>query len=1839
MSQNIQISSIELLTRLREEGVSIWEEAGNLRYKAPKGSLAPEDLQMLREQKAEIVALLQKEAQPVEVVPDPAARFTPFPLTDVQSAYLLGRYELFGYGGVACHIYLELDYEQLDPVRVEEVWNQLIARHDMLRATIDSDGQQRVMAEVPRFKVPYTDTSMLDKAKAGSALEAIRENMGHRVYDTDKWPLYGIAVTKTADRAVLHVSMEFLIADWASIWLLLSEFETLYKEPGKRLPELPITFRDYVLTERTLRETVAYSRDKAYWLSRIDDLPQTPDLPLAKGEVEAGKARFRREFIRLDAAKWDVFKQRAQKRGLTPTAAVMTAYAAVIERWSRNRAFSLNLTLLNRQPLHDRVQDIVGDFTSVSLLAVDWGAERSFQGRAKAIQKQLFEDLDHRLYSGVEVMREVARRRGREAALMPIVFTSAIGLVGIAEGERLSGKIGEYGISQTPQVFIDCQAMDSAEGLQVNWDVREGVFPEKMVDDMFAAFADLLQALVESEQRWEEGGELALPQWQQAERQKINATQAPLPDYALHQPIVAQAMATPDRPAVIAANGQLTYAELVRRAAAIAGKLKELGCREQDRVAIALEKGVDQVAAVLGTLFAGGVYVPIDAKQPLLRRQAMTEQADIRFVLTASGSDAEWPQALQRVDVDQVAEQQTPLILPDTNPDLPAYIIYTSGSTGQPKGVVVSHRAAANTIVDINRRFAVNENDKVLGLAQLNFDLSVYDIFGPLSVGGALVLPQPDRQTDPSHWVELILAHEVTVWDSVPAMMQMLVTYLEGTPEVCLSKLRLAMLSGDWIPLSLPDQMTKRLPFAQTVSLGGATEAAIWSIYHVYKGLLPDWRSIPYGQPLANQGFRVLDAHMRDCPVWVTGELYITGDGLAQGYAGDERLSQERFFLHPEDGQRLYRTGDLGRYRPGGEIEFLGREDNQVKIRGHRIELGEIESALLKHPAVAAAGVVLDEASDEPTLLAIVEPARKPERDRSAEAAEFAQIVSGIGDTAGEIAAHISVQEIEAAMTSLDQAVLYSMLHALQKLGFFAANQVEPLAAVLHPEKILPKYHWLVRRWVARLEQAGLLTALSAEQYRSEQTVSEQLVGECWASAEGIWTKMLGTDGFTAYVRKNAEKLAELLTGEEDPVALLFPEGKWDHVHTLYIEHIMASYLNRCMCLLLQQIAQRHEGKPLRILEVGAGTGATTGNVLQALEGYPIEYVFTDVAPFFIPGAKQRFAKYPHVSFGVFDVDQDYRAQGLSPNSFDVVLAAGVLENARDIPASMSRLRELIRPDGWLVFTEPTIEHLWILASQAFMMMEPGDELRLESSYLDRHDWLAQLQEEEGEPILLLPQEDDKLTALGFHLFAKRMKQERLAVRPQELEAFLKGHVPAYMLPQHLQVVDALPLTGNGKVDRRTLAKWRPAASGTQEMVAASEEKLDELESILAKLWAESLGLASIGRSQSFYEHGADSLIMAQVAGRLRDKLAEDPAQPAIPFDALLRQMLNYPTVADLAEFIRSREQEEQPHTEEAWTIHQQNSASNAVLIPYGTAQEGPLRVVFHAVLGTMDIFRPLLEHLKAQGIGSIVGVAIADMERYCSLDSAELIETVADDYAECLMATGHSELQLIGYSLGGLIAVEVARRLMERGVQVADLVLIDIPPIFTEVDDDLLVETLFIPNLNVSLEQAGFGKVDEQDLARGVMQLVEQHGECIPQGAAVTIGGDAGLDQVGELFGKMAAVSKAERFQAYVEAKARTTGEQMPIEMAEGLCQVFRQSFKAARYTPLPYMGDIRFLLASEPFLFLPRTDDTTLSFWQDVCLGELDVITIEGNHFSCMMEPNVSRLAQLLEAPFTQK
>ena len=287
-------------------------------------------------------------------------------------------------------------------------------------------------------------------------------------------------------------------------------------------------------------------------------------------------------------------------------------------------------------------------------------------------------------------------------------------------------------------------------------------------------------------------------------------------------------------------------------------------------------------------------------------------------------------------------------ILKEKNaPEDLAYVIYTSGSTGMPKGVMITHHSAANTIMDINQRFQITEKDTAFGISNLHFDLSVYDIFGILGAGGKLVLPDPKKIKDPAHWIELLNSEEITFWNSVPAYVEMKVEYEEYRKLVRKQSLRLILMSGDWIPVSLSNRIRRIFPEVKIEALGGATEASIWSnCFEIPETIPENWKSIPYGKPLANQRYYVLDQNMENCPDWVPGMLYIAGDGVALGYLNDEEKTREKFVFWEKTGERLYCTGDMGRYWCDGNIEFLGRVDKQVKIAGYRIEMGEIEAAL-----------------------------------------------------------------------------------------------------------------------------------------------------------------------------------------------------------------------------------------------------------------------------------------------------------------------------------------------------------------------------------------------------------------------------------------------------------------------------------------------------------------------------------------------------------------------------------------------------------------------------------------------------------------------------------------------------------------------------------------------------------------------------------------------------------------------------------------------------------------------------------------------------------------------------
>ncbi|EAU9426263.1 amino acid adenylation domain-containing protein [Salmonella enterica subsp. enterica serovar Infantis] len=955
IDQKVAASLFEKLSTL---GVRIWQEQGKLNYSAPRGVVTQELLMEMKQHKAELIVLLQEEQAVPLLQPCPDERYEPFPLTDVQSAYLLGRHDAFGYGGVACHLYLVLRYSELDAYRVSVVWNKLVKRHDMLRMVIDKERKQRVLAEVPDVVVTCHSPEI-----------DVKEIMGHRVYQTDKWPLFDLAISQNTQGAYLHLSLDFLIADWASVRLLLNEFEQQYFTPAQALPSLTISFRDYVLAEYRLRERSEWLRDRNWWRSRLTNLPSAPDLPVLMVPKDTASVKFCRTEMQLNAAQWQSLKQTAARHNLTPTVVVLTAWARTLERWSQQSDFTLNLTILNRLPLHPEINKIVGDFTSVSLLAVSLSDATSFIRQAEELSRQLFSDLDHRLYSGVEVMRDLVRERGREGTLMPYVFTSAIGVENNLGSAPLRGEIVPDGITQTPQVFIDCQAMDDSYGLRVNWDVREGIFPSGMIAAMMGCFTQQLTELAADADNWQRAQSLELPPEQIALLERVNRTSTDIEPTLLWRPVAERAADQPETVAIIDAQGEQSYGELWQRACSVAASLCRRGCIPGEQVAVMLEKGREQVEAVLGILLCGAVYLPVASTLPATRRDTLLNAAEVRWLLCCEVPE-ELPAGVTTININTiVAANFTPVVRPV---HAAAYVIFTSGSTGTPKGVVVSHRAASNTIQDINRRFCVGKKDRVLALSQLNFDLSVYDIFGLLSVGGSLVFPELPRQTDPSHWAELLSVNQITIWNSAPALMQMLERYLAVESLPLTASLRLVLLSGDWVPLTLPDALREKCQELQVVALGGATEAAIWSNFHIWHQLNPEWRSVPYGCPLSNQHFYVLDRHMRPCPIDVPGELYIGGVGLAEGYLNDETTTAERFIIHAESGERLYRTGDKGRWRAEGEMEFLGRTDTQVKVNGHRIETGEVEYTLRQHPAVMEATVFIRQRAGGSTLLAAV---------------------------------------------------------------------------------------------------------------------------------------------------------------------------------------------------------------------------------------------------------------------------------------------------------------------------------------------------------------------------------------------------------------------------------------------------------------------------------------------------------------------------------------------------------------------------------------------------------------------------------------------------------------------------------------------------------------------------------------------------------------------------------------------------------------------------------------------------------------------------------------------------
>lgn len=1829
------MTTAKLFTTLEEMGVTLWEDAGNLRYSSPKGVMTRAVLDELAACKKEMLELLQSQTSfTAACVPEEA--HVPFPLTDLQSAYLIGRGDGYDLGNIACHVYLEFEKEDLDSEQLNRNWNALIKRHGMLRAVMLPNGTQRVLEEVPEYTIQTEQIASDIPVEQDKVLKEIRNSMSHQVFKTDVWPLFELRVSMLPNGLHrLHISMDQLIADGYSLEILFRELTDLETVPVSGLPELNLSFRDYVLAEQQFEATAEYKKAKDYWSERIETMPTAPALPLACAPESIDVPRFSCRSFTLEKEGWNRLKTRAAKAGVTPTAAVLSAYALVLARWSKNPDFTINMTAFNRLPLHPEVMDVVGEFTAVNLLPVTGSKEDSFEEHARTIQQSLWETMDNRAYNGIQVMRDLARKRGQSGeASMPVVFTSTIGVGPSGEEDFDLGRFGRvaYHISQTPQVWLDNQIVEVDGALICNWDALEELFPEGLLDSMFTALGELIVALANDEAAWSEAFALKLPEGAIDSLEDITPA---LSGETLDSLFRASVQKYPENSAVITPDRTLSYEELARYVNSISVLLHGR-VQYNTPVAILVPKGWEQAAATLGIMQAGAAYLPISPDVPQERIRMLLEDSNATLALTTSDvvATVDFPEGCEYICIDQIAPQSSvewssPLT---SQPDKLAYIIHTSGSTGKPKGVATSHDAAVNTILTINEEFNVTPKDRIFGLSALNFDLSVYDLFGAFAAGAAVVIPQDSDIRDTSAWIEAMASTDVTIWNSVPALMQMMLEapLPEGQPDP-MESLRLVMMSGDWIPLDVPDAIRKRSPKAQPVSLGGATEAAIWSVHYPIGTVDASWKSIPYGTALKNQSLHVLNSCMEPCPEWVPGELYIGGAGLALEYFGDAERTAEAFITHPRTGKRLYRTGDWARLLPTGNLEFLGREDSQVKIRGHRIELGEVETVLKGHDNVADAVItVMRENGGADKLAAHVVPAHEDTGSVSEQSRlNWRSILQAGRENSQNMPQTTSdIPVFLRFCDTLDRLSIAHMCRTLHVFGTFTRPETLTLDTVMERGGVISVHGRLLRRWLMALSREGLLTDNGDDSFTADEALPLDPVDGLWADLHETSQGMGETGVLIRFMERSYDNLVPLFRGENDPQKILFPGGDMEVAESVYLTNPMSAYYHAILKGLVQAAAQHAAPeRPLRIMEVGAGVGSSSSVVLPALPRSSSKYHFTDISSFFLKAAQEKFAQYPFVTYGLFDINTPLDEQGYNPYSFDVIIANNVLHNAVHVGKTLNNLRTLLDEGGCLFILDQTSDYLPLMTTLEFLIDfgEYEDERKItQTPFLSSDQWLTSLKNAGFGHNRAYPAPGHPCGAVGQHCLIGQSTVSVTGPRPQMLLDYLSAKLPDYMVPSRMRFIDSIPLTATGKVDRKQLTNSvniEQLATVTTYVPPVTEE-----EKTFAMLWEELLEVDKVGLTDNFFELGGDSLQLTKLLSRMRELFGDDVDWEAISF----RNLFEAPTVQGMLTTLRSSgiasaygEQETPEHLissvrDTRTLIPLQPSGAKTPLFLACDARNTTF--IYRNLAKEQDSDRPLYAlRLPPNADPEILG-----------------IEGIAAAHiAEIRKVQPQGPYLLGGFCMGGIVAYEMAQQLIKAGEEVAMVSLISSTRSHFLINDDTLICFMLCTELEIPLTDIGL-QIEPRVLSEVSDALHSWYHESKMEGDWK---GRLTLERHGAFltpYNRLATMSQRERLSvihAIANEKNHPFLENLTLDDFEEMFRIYKAGVAAvSRYHPEPYGAPILVLRPRSLNPVIAQLVDSA-ELWRSVGQKAMDVEVVEGGHESCLEAPHVHGLATMLE------
>ncbi len=1433
---------------------------------------------------------------------------------------------------------------------LEKAFQAIIQRHEPLRTQFKLKDNQPIQAIASNvnFTLPVVQSQPLQVEQL--LIEAVSEPFNLESGSVLRVKLWQV---KT-EEYVLLLAIHHIAADGWSIGVLIDELSAYYRSfcTGTKadLPDLSIQYADFALWQRQWLTNEVLDRQLSYWKQQLTGVPLLHQLPTDRPRPAIQSFRGGTERLQLDSQLTQQLKKLSQESGSTLFMTLLAGFAVLLSRYSQQTDVVIGSPIANRN--RTEIEGLIGFFVNSLVLRFDLSQDPTFEDFLAQVRQTTQDAYDHQdlpfemLVEKLQIERHLDRN-----PLTQMVFalqnapSSPWDLPGVNIEEIPSGL-------DSVRVDLEVYLWDAPEGLGGFCSYNRDLFAAETIVRMMNHFKNLLAAIVENTQQSVALLPLLTPEENYQLLEGWNETKA---DYSynkcIHQLIEEQAERTPDAVAVVFESQQLTYAELNSRANQLAHYLRSLGVETEVIVGLCVERSLDMIVALFGILKAGGAYLPLDPEYPQERLQFMLEDSQVPLLLTQSSLIDKLPNhQAKTVFLAETWEEIKPMNRDNLTGKVTASnlanVIYTSGSTGKPKGVMVEHQGLCNLALAQIDTFAVSSQSRVLQFASFSFDACISEVLMALGAGATLYLANKDNLMPGLPLIKQLRDNKITHITLPPSALAVL-------PWDNLSSLQTIIVAGE----ACSPELVKKWSQGRNFFNGyGPTEGSVCA---TIAKCTPVDEKITIGRPIPYVQVYILDSHLQPVPIGVPGELHIGGAGVARGYLNRPELTQEKFIPSPFEEQglipptplnkggnqwsKLYKTGDLARYLPDGRIEYLGRIDNQVKVRGFRLELGEIEAVLSQHPLVQEAVVIAraDQTSDHDhdqlntNLVAYLVPALKDQVLPEQLAQWQSEYVS-------------DWQKIYEESYSKPQPQTEDTTFNISGWNSSYTGQAIPAAEM--------------REWVDQTV-SRILGNQPPQRVLEIGCGSGLLLFRVAKHCQEYW----GADYSSATIN-NLEHLCSTIEGLEGKVKLLhrtaddftgIPQATFDRVVINSVVQYFPSvdYLLQVIAGAVKTIADQGQIflgdiRSLPLLEpYHAAVQLARAEANKPLEQWQKQVnqsVATEeellIEPQFFIALKQRF---PRISWVEIAPKRGQAQNELTQFRYDVTLHLDTdvqkttipwlnwqrdrfslaqlqdklkLEQPeylgiRDVPnqrlqkalqildclenppgvTTVGELRQLLEKNTGIGINP---EQMWQLGEQL------GYTVHLswwEGSQDGSFDVVFCRQNAILEPIISKVDQqpypnfwdDGTIIPKSWTDYTNNPLYGKLVQKlvPQVRE-FVQQKLPSYMVPQAFVLLNTLPLTPNGKVDRRALLTPDTA---TRNLATGFLAPRTPIETQMSQIWSEVLGVERIGIKDNFFELGGHSLLATQVISRSRDLFS---------LELSLQNLLEYPTIANLAQII-----------------------------------------------------------------------------------------------------------------------------------------------------------------------------------------------------------------------------------------------------------------------------------------------------------------------------------------------